>query len=252
MRAANIAKNVRSQDVKDKLNEAADIAVKEAVKEVVQNLRIYFMIDTSASMQGAIEAAKGYIAKFLQAFPPESVHVATFNTQGRVINIRHNSAAGVEAAFRGISAGGGTDYGSGVRALQEFKPKADEDALFIFVGDEEARPFDGTITASGLNPMAFGFLKMAPISGAPAWRARTYGTDGNIAVRETANRLNIPCFMIEEDTFNDVYAIPRVIKNLIAATPVSAPTAARTPRAPRVTLVQQILKTELLEKPTWA
>ena len=79
-----------------------------------------------------------HIAKFVQGFPTEQLHVAVFNTQGRVVQIKHASAAGVENAFKGINADGGTDYGSGVRALQGFKPKADEDVLFIFVGDEEA------------------------------------------------------------------------------------------------------------------
>ncbi len=250
MRAANIAMNVKSVVVKEKLQEAADNAVVKAVAEVTKNLRIYFMIDISGSMQGAIEAAKQYIGKFLQGFPQDRIHVATFNTTGKVIEIKHASQAGVENAFKGINASGGTDYGAGVRALQKFKPKADEDVLFIFVGDEEAPEFDVAVTQSGLNPLAFGFLKCVANSGGAGWRAANYGTDRNVAVRNTAARLNIPCFMIEEATFADPYAIPRTIRALVAATPVR--TVASTVVTPRVTLVGQILNTPLLAKPAWA
>lgn len=250
MRAANIALNVKSVVVKEKLQEAADNAVVKAVAEVTKNLRIYFMIDISGSMQGAIEAAKTYIAKFLQGFPQDRIHVSVFNTSGRVIDIKHSSQAGVENAFKGINASGGTDYGAGVRALQGFKVKPDEDCLMIFVGDEEAPVFDTAVRASNLNPLAFGFLKCVANSGGAGWRATTYGTDRNVAVRDTAARLNIPCFMIEEATFADPYAIPRTVRNLIASTPVRTTTSTVT--TPRVTLIDQILKTDLLRLPVWA
>lgn len=237
MRAANIATRVKSQETKEKLQEGADVAVQKAVAEVVRNVRIYFMVDISGSMQGAIQAAKGQIARFLQGFPPENVHVAVFNTAGRVIRIQHASAAGVENAFRGILAGGGTDYGAGVRVLQEYKTTAEEDALFIFVGDEEAGTFDRAVRESGLNPTAFGFLKVG-------------GAGHGTAVRLTATALGIPCFMIDENTFADPYAIPRTIRALVAATPVGQRDVPRA--APRVTLVTRILKTDLLRKPAWA
>lgn len=259
MRAANIAMNVKSVVVKEKLQEATDNAVQKAVAKVTKNLRIYFMVDISGSMQGAIEAAKQYIAKFLQGFPADRIHVAVFNTTGRVIDIKHSSQAGVENAFKGVNAGGGTDYGAGVRALQGFKPKTtadggdtsgDEDALFIFVGDEEAPTFENAVRASGLNPLAFGFLKCIANQGGAGYRAATFGTDRNVAVRDTAGKLNIPCFMISEDTFADPYAIPRTVANLVASTPVR--TVAATTVAPRVTLVDTIAKTPLLTKPVWA
>jgi hypothetical protein len=56
---------------------------------------------------------------------------------------------------------------------------------------------------------------------------------------------------IDEKTFDDAYAIPRTIRNLIAATPVNVARVA-TVAAPRLTLVDQILRTELLKKPVWA
>jgi len=237
MRAANVALRLRNKDNQDKAQEAADNALKKAVVEVTKNLRVYFMVDISGSMEQSIEEAKRHIARFLQAFPPEQIHVAVFNTAGREVKIPHASAAGVENAFRGIRAGGGTDYGSGVQALQHFKPKPDEDVLFFFVGDEEANGFDNAVRASGLNPMAFGLVK---IRNSP-----------HVCVQGSAAALGIPCFLVDEATFADPYAIPRTIRNLIAATPVNR-IQGRAPAAPRQTLVDTILKTELLAKPAWA
>jgi hypothetical protein len=249
MRAANIARNVKSQVVKEKLQEAADTAMQKAVEEVTKDLEVYVFVDISASMQGAIEAAKSHIAKFLQGFKPEQLHVATFNTTGRVVNIKHASAAGVTQAFRGIQAGGGTSHSAGVRALQHIKPKPGSDVLFFFVGDEEDRPFAPAVQASGLNPMAFGFVKTTAQHGAAAWRYRQ-GYKAS-AVRDTASQLEIPCFMVDEGTFDDPYAITRTIRNLVAATPVGQAVPGYV--APkRVTLVDQILKTDILQKPTWA
>lgn len=239
MRAANIARNVRSKEVKEQLEEGADRAAQKAVEEVVKGLRVYFMVDISGSMQNALEAAKPLVAKFLQSFPTESVHVAVFNTSGREIRIRHASTKGVQQAFRGISAGGGTDYGSGVRILQKFKPSDDEDTIMIFVGDEQAGTFMKAVRGSELNPLAFGLMRVVGSFGM-----------GRSAVQDTATGLEIPCFMIDDRTFEDPYAIPRTIRNLVAATPVGERAGRRV--APRVTLVDQILNTNLLSKPAWA
>jgi hypothetical protein len=238
-RASNIARNVKSKDAKEKLQEASDVAVQKAVEEVVRNIRVYFFVDTSGSMEPALAAAKQHIAKFLQGFPPDQVHVATFSTAGREISIPHPSAAGVENAFKGIRASGGTDYGSGVLCLQGRRPKADEDVLFIFIGDEQQTgTFEHAVRVTNLSPMAFGFVKVV-------------GTDGTHrrAVQDTAVNLGVPCFMIDERTFSDPYAIPRTIRALVSATPVNRVAAQA---VPRVTLVDKILKTDLLRKPAWA
>ena len=187
--------------------------------------------DLSGSMQASIDKAKRYVSQFLQGFPLDRLHVAVFNTQGRAITIQHASAAGVVNAFRGIQASGGTDYGAGVRALQDVKPQADEDALFVFVGDEQAGSFETAVERSGLRPLAFGLVKVG-------------GGAGDVAVRETARKLGIPCFAIDEATFDDPYAIPRALRRLVASTPVE--------RSERVTFVERILKTEILKKPVWA
>ena len=244
MRAANIATRVKSKETKEQLQEAADGALQKAVEETMKGMRVYFMVDVSGSMSTAIEAAKSHVARFLQGFPQDRVHVSVFNTQGREIQIRVASAAGVENAFKGLKASGGTDYGAGIRVLQAHKPKDDEDVLMIWVGDEEAQPFADAVQRSGLRPMAFGFVKVGG-------QTAIGGFYGGSAVRDTAAQLGIPCFMISEQTFADPYAIPRTIRALVAATPIGK-TVTQAVVVPRVTLVETILKQELLKLPAWA
>jgi von Willebrand factor type A domain len=236
LRAANIATRVTSKETKEKLVEASDAVLKKAAQEVTKNIRVYFFVDVSGSMQQSIGAAKSHIARFLQGFPPEQIHVAVFNTQGREIRIQHPSTAGVENAFRGIVAGGGTDYGAGVYALAQHKPKEGEDTLFFFVGDEgQTGTFIAAVAHSGLRPMAFALVRLP---------GENYGV-----VTRTAAEIGIPCFDVGEQTFADTYAIPRTIRALVAATPVGVSTRAA---ATRISLAETILKTELLKKPVWA
>ena len=237
MRAANVAARVRDKEAAEALRSAADEAVKAAVEEVIRNIRVYFMVDISGSMDSAIDSAKGYIAKFLHAFPLSRLHVSVFNSVGRELTVRHASSAGVEQAFRGIRAGGGTKYGAGVKALAEHRPRPNEDVLFFFVGDEQATEFEREVLESGLRPMAFGLVRVKS-----AW-----GTMGT-AVQDTASKLGIPCLMVDERTFEDVYAIPRTVRNLVASTPVRAAGV----KASRVSLVDRIMRTKLLEKPAWS
>jgi hypothetical protein len=234
-RAANVATRVKGKETKELLQGAADTAMQKAVEEVIRGMRVYFIVDISGSMENAIEQAKVNITKFLPGFPLDKIHASIFNTSGREVILRHATAAGVENAFQGIRASGGTSYGAGVMALSKHKPKDDEDALFFFIGDEEAAPFAHEVRLSGINPVAFAFIKVR--------------VNGYSAVRDTAQALGIPCIMVDQNTFEDPYAIPRTIRNLIAATPVG--------RAPariqqRETLVDVILKTPLLTKPAWA
>ncbi len=242
MRAMNVAKRVQSKEAKEKLQEAAETALKEQVAEVIRGLRVYFIVDISGSMEGAIDAAKEAIKKCLPAFPLDQLHVSVFNTSGREVQIRFASAAGVENAFKGISAGGGTDYGQGIWILQNHKPKPEEDALFIFVGDEghAQANFVASVQQSGISPVAFGLIPFV---------SPRYGRSDR--VRNTAQLLGIPCFEIDERVFADPYAIPRTIRNLIASTPVGQGMRAA-PAPARVSLVDTILKTDLLQKPQWA
>ena len=245
-RAANIARNVKSKALQEKLQEAADTATQKAVEEVVRDMRLYIFVDKSGSMTESIPRAKEYIKKFLPAFPADRMHVAVFNTVGRELEIRPDrkgkiSSACVEQAFRGQQAGGGTRHASGIQALLHRRPKEGEDPFYIFVGDEEETGhFAQSIRVSGIEPVAFGLVKVVG--------GRWSHGNGSI-VRDTAVQLGIPCFEISEEIFNDPYSVPRTLRNMIASTPVGQ--ASRAVR-PRVTLVDQILKTELLKKPAWA
>lgn len=244
-RARHVAQNMKSKELQEKTEQAADVAAAKVIEEATRGLKVYIGIDVSGSMTTSIEKAKAYLAHFLGAFPLEKTVVATFNTMAREIKIRHPSKAGVEQAFRGVGAGGGTDHGCAVRDIfRKYPPAPGEDALFIFIGDEEQY---GTFQPSFANmpfmPVAFGLLHV--------------GHGHSRCVRDTAAGLRIPCFDIDEKMFGadgtagDVYAVTRVLRNLIESTPVGQ-TAFQAVRPVRKSLVQQILEVELLRKPAWA
>ncbi len=234
-RAANIATRIKNKDIAQNLQDASDRAVQKAVEEVTRGLRIYVIVDKSGSMEGAIERAKACLSRFLQGFPLDRTHVSIFNTTGREVCIQHASAAGVEQAFRGHKAGGGTNYGAGVKALAQHKPQADEDSLFFFVGDQQASNFAAEVRKSGLRPVAFAMLHVKS----------PWGGQGS-CVEGTAKELGIPCFRVDEATFEDPYAVTRTLRHLIGSTPVGASLN------PRKCLVEIILETEHLGKPMWA
>jgi hypothetical protein len=152
------------------------------------------------------------------------------------VAIKAASAKAVEHAFKGHNAGCGTSYAEGVRALARHGPRADEDGLIIFVGDQldhGLQPLVNAVRNAGLRPAAFGLLEVLS----------SYGK-GDV-VEQAALQLGIPCFRIEVEMFDDPYAITRTLRHLIAATPVSKGRA-------RVSLVDEILATPLLDKPAWA
>lgn len=233
LRSANLAKNVRTRAVQEKLEAAADSAVQKAAEEATRGLEVFVFVDVSGSMEGAIDRAKTLLTRLLPAFP--DVHVAVFNTVGRPVILPHPSAAGVRAAFESIRAGGGTEYGAGVRALRDVAIRPDRDALYIFVGDEgQSKRFESDVQDTRHAPVAFGLVPT------PSPR---YGRGD--AVRRTAVALGIPCFEIDESMFTDAYATVRAIRDLIAATPVARAVTHR------VALIDQILATPLLKRPAW-
>jgi hypothetical protein len=237
-RAAHIAQRVRSKATAEQLEQAADKALQKAIVEEVRGLRVYVAVDISASMSGAIAKAKGYLTQFLQGFPLEKLHVCVFEMTARPVKIRHPSARGVEHAFAGFAAGGGTNHGAAFRdVFRHCPPQPDEDAICLFVGDQQQHgTFTDAVIESGIKPVAFGFLYVPGNMG-----------EANRAVEQTAANLGIPCFRIDEGMFGDAYAVSRTLRHLIASTPVSAATL-----TPRASIVKTILETPLLEKPVWA
>jgi hypothetical protein len=237
MRAANIARNVTSIEIKEKLQEGADNAVKKAAEAVMKGIVIDVIIDISGSMNASLGIAKEYIAKFAQGIPLDKIHACVFNTTARHVPLEVASKAGIDNALGGFRAGGGTNYGCGVLGLSQFKPKDDEDVIMMFIGDEgQSGTFEQAVHDSGLRPLAFGLIKVP-------------GDRGSCVV-DTAARLQIPCFQIDNKTFEDVYAIPRTLRNLIAATPVRT-TSPFAYSFVRETLVDKIIKVDLLKKPAW-
>jgi hypothetical protein len=236
-RAANIAERLSRRGTAQKLQDAADRALQRSLAEDVRGLKVYVAVDISASMSSAIEKAKTYLTSFLQGFPLDKLVVAVFNSTAREVVIRHPSKRGVEHAFKGFRAGGGTNHAAAIEHVFAYQPPAaDEDALFLFVGDQQQHgTFVRAIQQSQMSPVAFGFLYV-PGNG---------GTR-NRAVEGTAEALEIPCFRISEDMFGDAYAVGRTLRNLIAATPVGSRSTQRR------SLLTTILETELLARPIWA
>lgn len=243
-RATNIARNVKTKVATEILQTATDKATVKAFEAVTKGLRVYVIVDKSGSMQASLEKAKGYITRFLAGFPLDRLHVSVFNTMGSEVVIKAPKAVAVEQAFRNHSAGGGTIHAQGVLALAKYKPKADEDTLMIFIGDEGEYNHRGLVQAvkdSGIRPAGFGLLKVP-------------GENGSI-VRDTAKELGIPCFEVQEDMFqgDDPYAITRLLQNLVATTPVGIrPATTDRKVSARKSLVQEILETPMLSKPQWA
>lgn len=241
-RAANIARNVQSKEVREGLTDAADKATAKALEQVTRGLRVYCMVDKSGSMQDSLAKAQDMLSKFLGGFPLDKLHVSVFNTQGTEVTIKAPKKAAVTQAFKGHGASGGTRYASGLAVLQHHRPAEDEDVLMFWVGDsggEVGYNLADYIRRSTLNPVAFGFLKV------PGQHGRT--------VEDAAVDLGIPCFTLEPEMFetDDPYAVTRLLRDLIAATPV-VKAAGGGARVQRVTLIEQILKTPLLQVPAWA
>lgn len=234
-RSANIALRVKSKELQSDLIEASENVAKKEVAEQIKDLRIQILVDVSGSMESAISVAKDCLKKLIPAFPLDKIQVVIFNTVGKIVEIKHSSAAGVDNAFKGIRASGGTSHASGVKALDRFTPAPNEDVLMIFIGDEEeAYHFASAFQA--YKPAAFGLIKVRPN------RYRI--------VQDTAAALGIPCLPLDLKVFEDTYALPQTLRHLIASTPVGAATTHTTVK--RETLVETILKTDLLKKPLWA
>jgi hypothetical protein len=117
-RALNVAKNVRTQEIRESLEAAADHAARRAVEEATrdQDVRVMFLIDKSGSMEGAIEQSKEALSRILAGFPLDKVHIATFDTMGTVLRPKAASRAAVQHMLSGIAAGGGTQHSAAVLA----------------------------------------------------------------------------------------------------------------------------------------
>lgn len=229
-RALNVAKNVQSAEIREKLEEAAGHAVRQAVESADVDVRVMFLIDRSGSMQGAIEQSKEALAKILVGFPAEKVHIASFDTVGTVHRPKAPTKAGVEHMLASISASGGTIYGAAVRALHREGVRVPTSAklVVICVGDEAGetgRDFAQCFAQCGYTPSAIALM------------VNVAHSRGN-TVRGAAEHLDLPYSEVTIDQFEDPYQVPRVLRAL-----VDAP---RVPGARQWGLVEKVMSTPLL------
>jgi len=231
-RALNIAKNVASQELREKLETAADHAAKNAVAEVSSDvdLRVMFLIDKSGSMQGAIEASKEALSRILAGFPAEKLHIASFDTVGTLLAPKASSRAAVQHMLSSITASGGTIHAAGVRAFQRAGVTVPDSAklIVIVVGDEAGER--GDELGSAFRGSGYNVAALALIVNVAATRGFT--------VRHCAENLGVPFSEVRIDQFEDPYQVPRVLKALL-----DAPRVAGTRQAG---LVERVLNTPLL------
>jgi hypothetical protein len=234
-RALNIAKNVRDKAVRDKLEEAVDHAAKKAVAAATRevDVRVLFLIDKSGSMSGAIEQSKEALSRILAGFPPEKLHIASFDTMGTVLVPKAPSRAAVQHMLSGIRAEGGTLHSAAVHAIRRAGARfpLDSKLVVIVVGDEageSGRNFADSFTRAGYDPAAFALLVNVAVS-----RGTT--------VRDAAHELSLPFSEVSIAQFDDPYQVPRVLQALLDA-PRDAPTK-------QFGWVERVMQTPLLELP---
>jgi hypothetical protein len=212
-RALNIAKNVRSDEIKEKLEEAADHAARKAVEEATAELdvRVMFLIDKSGSMHEAIDQSKEALTRILAGFPMEKLHIATFDTMGTVLRPKAASRVAVQHMLAPITAGGGTMHASAVRALNRAGVSIPDTAklIVIVVGDEAGER--GDRLAQVFRELGYRVDAMALLLSA-RYRGST--------VRDCARELVVPYSEVKAESFDDPYHVPRVLKALLEA-PVS-------------------------------
>lgn len=207
-RSLNVAKNVKNKELRDKLEEAADVAVKKAAEDAnADDVHVMFLIDKSGSMQGAIEQSKEALSRILAGFSLDRVHIATFDTMGTVLKPKAASRAAVQHMLTGINASGGTMHSAAVQAIGRsgVVVPATSRLLVVIVGDEAGEAgstFAGSFASFGYKPGAFALLVNVS-----AVRGQT--------VRDAARTLGIGLAEIQIEQFDDPYQVPRVIRALL-------------------------------------
>jgi hypothetical protein len=237
-RALNIAKNVRGRELREKLEQAADVAARTAVAKATQDVdvRVMFLIDKSGSMEGAIEQSKEALSRILAGFPAERLSIATFDTMGTVLQLKAPSRAGVQHLLMGVKAGGGTVHAAAIRALQArgVRVPAEARLVVIVVGDEAGEA--GDQIAKAFKDCGYRVSALALLVSLAAHATR--GT----SIRSCAKVLGVPFSEVSVSQFDDPYQVTRVLQTLLEA-PVAVGAE------PRPAWVEQVMATPLLE---WA
>jgi hypothetical protein len=230
-RGLNIARNVRDAALKDKLADSADNAARKAVAAASAevDLRVMFLVDKSGSMQHAIDSSKQVLAKILAGFPLDKLHIAAFDTMGRVLRPKAATRLAVQHMLAPLKGEGGTIHGAAVHALHGDGVRVPPGAklIVIVVGDaqgESGAAFAQVFRAFGYQVSAMAFLQAG-------------GTGST--VRDCARELGVPYSELGAAQFDDPYHVPRVLRALLEA-PVAAGVV--TPG-----LVEKVMATKLLE-----
>jgi len=234
-RARNIAKNIRDKETARKLAESADAAVVKAVAEATKeaDIHIMFIIDTSGSMQGAIETSKQALSMVVQGFPPEKLQIASFNTVGTVLKPRHHSAAGIQHMLKGIGASGGTIYSSAIDAFRDSGVRIPDEAdLILFAVGDEAGEY-GEVLAQHVRNAGYAVKAIAHIVNVAERMPR-----GN-TLRRAAEVLGLPYTEVNVEQFTDVYQVQRTLKAVLEAQPFRE----------KGSMIEKIMQTELLVSP---
>jgi hypothetical protein len=198
-RSLNVARNVRSQELRDKLEGAAEHAVRAAVSDAVADEQVYvmFLVDKSGSMQGAIDKSKEALVRILAGFPIDRVHIATFDTVGRVLRPKATSRIGISHLLDPVHAGGGTTHAAAVRAFAQggVRIPADATLIVIVVGDEAGEAgeqFARSFAEYGYRPAAIALILNVERA---SWRGST--------VRDAAAHLVVPYSEVAVEEFAD-------------------------------------------------
>jgi len=230
-RALNIAKSVRNKEVREKLEEAADHAVRKAVEKATTDtdVRVMFLIDKSGSMEGAIEQSKEALSRVLAGFPPNKLHIATFDTIGTVLRPKAPTRTGVEHMLKDVSAAGGTMHWVALAAMSLARVRIPDDArlVVIVVGDEAGET--GASFAESFARFGYKVDALALMVNVAYSRGTT--------VRDCARTLAVPFSEVSIEQLDDPYQVPRVLNALLDAPRIDTPTFG---------LVERVMSTELL------
>ncbi len=231
-RALHLAKNVRSKELREKLEEAADVAARKAVAAATKDadVHVMFLVDKSGSMQGAIAQAKDALTRILAGFPLDKLHIASFDTMGTVLRPKAANAAAVKHMLKDITASGGTMHAAALQALHTAGVRIPEGAklVVIVVGDEAGE--SGQQLADAFGRFGYAPAAMALLLAASSGRGRT--------VQECSAAMGLPFSTVTVDQFDDPYQVTRVLRALLEA-PIA--TGSRTSG-----WVEKVMATQLL------
>jgi hypothetical protein len=237
-RALNIAKNVRSRELRTKLEDASDNAVRHAVAQAAaeQPVSVMFLIDKSGSMAGAIDKSKEALSNILAGFPEQHVHIASFDTVGTVLKPKAPSRAAVQHMLGSIKAGGGTVHASALRVLSlaGVRIPAARKLIVIVVGDEAGE--DGAQLARAFKEYGYDPAAIAILVNVASTRGTT--------VQSCARALGVPYSEVQIDQFEDPYQVPRVLRALLEAPKLGSNIAAQ------VGWLERVLATPILQLPS--